>query len=123
MGNKYIYLIKHGKPTGKLRLRLGDYWDHKIQLEKIIPREKGINYPICIKGKRACPPEDCGGVWGYEELLEIIKDPDHEEYEEMIEWVGEDFDPEYFNPQEVVFDDPDEYLEDEIRLKEEIGLL
>jgi dihydropteroate synthase len=42
----------------------GDNWEHKIQLEKILPREKNINYPICIKGKRACPPEDCGGIWG-----------------------------------------------------------
>lgn len=90
----------------------GDFWEHKVKLEKIIPREKGVNYPICIKGKRACPPEDCGGVWGYEELLEIIKDPDHEEYEEMIEWVGEDFDPEHFDPKEVVFDDPDRRRED-----------
>lgn len=98
----------------------GDYWDHKIQLEKILPREKGVNYPICIKGKRASPPEDCGGVWGYEELLEIIKDPDHEE---TMEWLGEDFDPEHFDPKEIVFDDPDEYLEDEIRLKEELDLL
>jgi hypothetical protein len=49
----------------------GDNWEHKIQLEKILPREKGVNYPICIKGKRACPPEDCGGIWGYAELLEI----------------------------------------------------
>ena len=40
----------------------GDNWEHKIQLEKILPREKDIKYPICIKGKRACPPEDCGGI-------------------------------------------------------------
>jgi hypothetical protein len=47
----------------------GDNWEHRIQLEKILPREKNINYPICIKGKRACPPEDCGGIWGYEKSV------------------------------------------------------
>ncbi|MFQ5887635.1 MAG: plasmid pRiA4b ORF-3 family protein [Candidatus Hydrothermarchaeales archaeon] len=85
----------------------GDNWEHKIQLEKILPREKNINYPICIKGKRACPPEDCGGVWGYDELLEIIGNPDNEQYKEMMEWVGGEFDPEEFDPKEVSFDDPD----------------
>ncbi len=85
----------------------GDNWEHRIQLEKILPREKDINYPICIKGKRACPPEDCGGVWGYEEFLEAIKDPKHKEHEEMLEWVGEEFDPEHFDIKDVKFDDPD----------------
>ncbi|MEM2135771.1 MAG: plasmid pRiA4b ORF-3 family protein [Candidatus Jordarchaeaceae archaeon] len=56
----------------------GDCWVHKVQLEKILPREEGVDYPRCIGGKRACPPEDCGGVWGYEELLEIIKNPNHD---------------------------------------------
>ncbi|MGD2248460.1 MAG: plasmid pRiA4b ORF-3 family protein [Candidatus Methanofastidiosia archaeon] len=85
----------------------GDCWEHKIQLEKICPRED-ITYPVCIKGKRACPPEDCGGIWGYEELLEIIKNPKHEEYEDMMEWLDKEVDPEHFDPREVIFDDPDE---------------
>ena len=85
----------------------GDSWEHKIQLEKILLREKDINYPICIKGKRACPPEDCGGIWGYAELLEIIRNPEHEEYEEMLEWLGGEFDSEHFDVEEVGFDDPD----------------
>jgi len=84
----------------------GDNWHHKIQLEKILPRDKNVKYPICIAGKRACPPEDCGGIWGYEELLEAIKNPQHERHEEMIEWVGEEFDPEHFDPKEVSFTDP-----------------
>jgi len=86
----------------------GDDWRHKIQLEKILPRDKSVDYPVCIAGKRACPPEDCGGVWGYEEFLEIIRDPNHEEHEEMLEWVGGEFDPEHFDLKEVHFDDPDE---------------
>ncbi len=85
----------------------GDGWEHKILLEEILPREKGVKYPNCINGKRACPPEDCGGVWGYADLLEIIKDPEHEEYEEMMEWLGGSFDPEHFDVNEVSFDDPD----------------
>ena len=49
-----------------------------------------------------CPPEDCGGVWGYENMLEILKQPKHEEYEELVEWLGDDdFDPEYFDKEEV----------------------
>lgn len=86
----------------------GDNWEHNIQLEKILPREKDVDYPRCIKGKRACPPEDCGGVWGYEEFLKAIKDPKHEEHEEMLEWIGGEFDSEHFDVNEVVFDDPDE---------------
>ncbi len=85
----------------------GDGWKHKIQLEKILTREKDIIYPICINGKRACPPEDCGGIWGYEDFLEIIRDPNHEEHERMLEWIGGEFDPEHFDPQKIIFDDPD----------------
>ncbi|MBU3968255.1 MAG: plasmid pRiA4b ORF-3 family protein [Euryarchaeota archaeon] len=88
----------------------GDNWEHKIKLEKILPREKTVDYPICIKGKRACPPEDVGGIGGYEDFLEIIKNPDHEEYEEMLEWAGGEFDPEYFDCEEVSFDDPGKRL-------------
>ena len=85
----------------------GDDWEHKIQLEKILPREKNVNYPVCIKGKRACPPEDCGGIWGYEEFLDAIKDHEHEEHKEMLEWIGLEFAPEQFDAEEVVFSDPD----------------
>ncbi len=60
-------------PSADYIYDFGDYWHHEIQLEKILPREKNVNYPVCIKGKRACPPEDCGGVGGYEDLLKIIK--------------------------------------------------
>ncbi|MCP4259844.1 MAG: plasmid pRiA4b ORF-3 family protein [Planctomycetes bacterium] len=56
-----------------------------------------MQIPICTKGRRACPPEDCGGIWGYEELIEAINNPGHPEHEDMTEWVGEYYDPEYFN--------------------------
>lgn len=85
----------------------GDGWIHKITLEKIILRDKSDKYPTCIKGKRACPPEDCGGVGGYYNLLEIIKNPEHERYREMTEWLGEGFNPECFDIEDVSFDNPD----------------
>lgn len=81
----------------------GDDWQVKVRLEKILPRKEGVEYPICTAGKRAAVPEDSGGVGGYEDLLEILKDPENEEYEETREWVGEDFDPEYFDPKDVSF--------------------
>jgi hypothetical protein len=84
----------------------GDFWQHKIQLEKILPREENVEYPICIKGKRACPPEDVGGIGGYEDFLKIIKNPKHKEYEEMLEWAGGEFDPEQFDCEEIIFMDP-----------------
>ncbi len=89
----------------------GDNWEHEVKLEKILPSIDDIQYPICIAGKRECPPEDCGGPWGYEDFLEAIKDPKHERHEELLDWVGGDFDPEYFNKDEIDFDDPKHRLE------------
>lgn len=86
----------------------GDGWEHDIVLEKILPAAGGEKYPKCIDGERACPPEDCGGVWGYENLLSIIKEPDHEEYEDRMEWLGGEFDPEEFNPTSVKFENTTE---------------
>ncbi len=79
----------------------GDSWYHKILVEKILPIEPDKQYPVCIKGKRACPPEDCGGVSGYYEFLEAIQDPDNPEHEHMLEWAGGSFDPEAFGLDEI----------------------
>jgi pRiA4b ORF-3-like protein len=79
----------------------GDDWEHQIVVEKVLPPERGIAYPRCLTGRRACPPEDVGGIWGYQEFLEAIRDVDHAEHERMLEWVGGDFDPEAFDAQEV----------------------
>src|SRR6266508_3874429 len=57
----------------------GDSWEHELIVEKILPAEKGVHFPLCGAGKRACPPEDVGGVWGYQEFLEAIADPGHSE--------------------------------------------
>jgi hypothetical protein len=75
----------------------GDNWRHKVVVEKILLAEAGARYPACTGGRRACPPEDCGGPWGYESFLEAIRDPGHEEHESMLEWVGGTFDPTAFN--------------------------
>ena len=75
----------------------GDSWEHEIRLEKIISAEAGVRYPTCIAGKGACPPEDCGGIYGYANLLDIIQDPENPEHDEMNEWLGKEFDPEAFD--------------------------
>lgn len=77
----------------------GDNWEHTVKLEKTLPRENNVNYPKCIDGKRACPPEDCGSLWGYEEICR-----GKSEFQEEFS----DYDPEHFNAEEVIFDDPDE---------------
>lgn len=79
----------------------GDSWEHEIALEKILPAEAGVKYPVCLEGQRACPPEDCGGVWGYVDLLTVLQDEEHPEHEEMLEWLGEEFDPEAFRLAEI----------------------
>jgi hypothetical protein len=76
----------------------GDGWIHDIVLEKILPPDSTMKSPVCTGGALACPPEDCGGIWGYAQMLEILKDPTFEAYEETLEWVGEEFDPGRFNP-------------------------
>lgn len=84
----------------------GDNWIHRVILEKILPRESGIKYPRCLDGRRTCPPEDCGGVGGYYDLLKIIADPKHKEYKNMIEWLGGHYNPDYFNCRDIVFSSP-----------------
>jgi hypothetical protein len=69
-------------------------------LEKILQPDCGVRYPRCIDGARACPPEDCGGTGGYENFLQAIFDPDHEEHDEYIEWIGGEFNPEAFDLKE-----------------------
>jgi hypothetical protein len=79
----------------------GDDWGHVIKIERSLPAEPNTRYPRCTDGKRACPPEDCGGASGYETLLEAIQDPGHAEHAEMLEWVGGKFNSEAFNVKRV----------------------
>lgn len=75
----------------------GDSWEHDIVVEKTLQPEPGASYPVCLAGERACPPEDCGGLWGYQDFLEAIMNPAHTEHEAMLTWVGGSFDPETFD--------------------------
>jgi len=76
----------------------GDGWQHEVLYEGSPEPEKGKKYPLCLEGERACPPEDIGGVGGYEHFLEVIANPKHEEHADMKEWAGGKFDPEKFDP-------------------------
>ena len=75
----------------------GDSWLHEITLALAEPLEKRLSRAVCLDGARACPPEDCGGPPGYDNLLKIIKKPKHPEYASMIDWLGEAFDPAAFD--------------------------
>ena len=66
---------------------MGDSWDHDIVVEKILPADPNIAYPVCVTGQRNGPIEDCGGIWGYEDLLQILADKTHEEHDERKEWL------------------------------------
>ncbi len=79
----------------------GDGWEHVIEVQKIVDREPGVEYPVCLAGKKACPPEDCGGLWGFYSMIEAIGDPKHEDHEDMVDWLGEEFDPDAFDLEEV----------------------
>jgi hypothetical protein len=79
----------------------GDGWEHTITVEKVHLPQESIRCPVCLKGKRACPPEDCGGIWGYYDMLEAVADPKHSEHATWRGWLPEDFDPEAFDLEEV----------------------
>jgi hypothetical protein len=90
------------EPGDRLRYTydFGDDWDHDIKLEKVLPPDAATYaaaVPVCLAGKGACPPEDCGGPWGYANLKETLADPSDEEHEEMLEWLGLE-DPSGFDP-------------------------
>ena len=75
----------------------GDSWRHEVVVESIEPVPLILKFGVCVDGQRACPPEDCGGTGGYGEFLEAITDPDHEEHDDYVGWIGRYFDPEAFD--------------------------
>ena len=75
----------------------GDSWHHEILFEGCLQSKRGVPYPICVEGERACPPEDVGGIGGYYRFLKAIADPKHKQHEEMLEWIDGRFDPEKFD--------------------------
>jgi hypothetical protein len=75
----------------------GDGWIHEVCNEKALPPEPGKLYSFCIGGERHCPPEDCGGSHGYQEMLEALRDERDPDHASTVEWIGRDFDPEAFD--------------------------
>jgi hypothetical protein len=98
-------LLKRGGERIRYTYDFGDNWEHEIVVEKVLAAEPDVRYPVCVVGKGACPPEDCGGVWGYEDLREALADSAHEQHQEMLEWLGlqtaAEFDPARFDVDEV----------------------
>ena len=74
----------------------GDSWGHEVVVEEMTRAPLGLKFGVCIDGQNACPPEDCGGVGGYAELLEVLADPNHEEHDHFMQWVNGPFDPSLF---------------------------
>ena len=90
-------LLKTGVTRFAYTYDFGDNWEHTVIVEKTQPAIDGQAYPLRVAGKRACPPEDCGGPWGYQHLLDVLADPDHPDYADQKEWVGDDFTPDHFD--------------------------
>ncbi len=94
-------LLINEKDKIKYEYDFGDGWEHYITLEKFISIDGKMPFPVCIKGKMNCPPEDSHGMWGYYHMLDVLQHPDHEEFEEISEWLGEDFDSTFFDIYEI----------------------
>ena len=95
------HLLEKEKDWIDYEYDFGDSWDHRITLQKILPRDPKQRLPACVSGKRRCPPEDSGGTWGFQDKLRILGDPDDEEHEWISEWMGGDFDAEAFSVRDV----------------------
>lgn len=93
--------------TGKIQPRFqyiydfGDNWVHQVEVEKELSPEEGEPYPVLMTGRRSCPPEDSGGIPGYQEMLAVLDDPDDHRHEEISDWIGEDFNPAGFGKGEI----------------------
>lgn len=102
------------------RYDFGDNWQVPLKLEDITDAEPGKKYPLCLDGARSAPPEDVGGIGGYYRLIEIMKDKEDSDYEDMVRWYGGIFDPEHFDISDIEFMDPEKRF-DEVFNNDEIG--
>jgi hypothetical protein len=84
----------------------GDCWEHMIEVEELLDKTVGTKYPQCIEGENTCPPEDVGGIDGFERFKESMADPDHEEHDDFKMWYGKIFDLKEFTPSSVKFRKP-----------------
>lgn len=94
-------IMKTTNSVIKYEYDFGDSWNHTVLLEKILDWDDSLQIPSCIDGKNNCPPEDCGGIWSYEDLLITLADKKHPEHDDMLEWLGGEFDPKYCNTDEI----------------------
>jgi hypothetical protein len=94
----------------------GDSWEHEIKVEKALVLEKRLRRPVCLDGRRACPPEDVGGTYGYKTFMEALRDPVNEEHDSYLEWAGGEFDPAAFDLKEA--NERIKHLNDEIIVDE-----
>ena len=94
----------------------GDGWEHTILFERETALDQKEKYPKCTDGQNACPPEDCGGIGGYHDLIDILRDSKHSEHENMLEWLdiddSKEFDPTVFDPDDAFFEDPKKRLKE-----------
>lgn len=88
--DKFIYLYD-----------FGDNWVHEVEVKSIQPDEAGEAKVMLLGGARACPPEDCGGVGGYDDMLLVLRDPKHPEHQEFLDWLGGSYDPDAFSKQKI----------------------
>lgn len=99
--------IKKEKQEFEYLYDFEDGWEHLVVLEKILPADNKKEYPVCLDGKRSSPPENSGGPWEYEDILEALKNKNHEEHGEVVSWLGKDYDPEDFEAADILFRDPE----------------
>jgi Plasmid pRiA4b ORF-3-like protein len=99
--NEKQYTVADLAPVAKRKFiyeyDFGDSWEHEVLVERVLPPAPAFRHPLCLAGTNACPPEDCGGIYGYYELLVALANPKHEQHQEMKEWVGGKWDASRFD--------------------------
>ena len=90
-------LVRRKKDRFLYEYDFGDSWMHIVDVLDVHPPEPEKKYTLCVEGTRACPPEDCGGIPGYDQMLDTLLDPNNKGREELLDWLGGPFDPEHFD--------------------------